>query len=91
MKNLILSLSIVSLVSAKNFDNESFNKMNNQKKFNYCQDRYSLGLSAHNGKENHKKHPDFIKEQKICCSGIDSSMLSSDEKYIYDNEWDCTK
>jgi hypothetical protein len=91
MKNIILTLLIVLFVSAKDFDQINFDNMNNDSKFDYCNKRYEVGHVAHNKiEEDHKNHPDFIKEQQICC-GIDREQLSKDKQSIYDNDWECAK
>jgi hypothetical protein len=92
MKKIILSLLIVSLISADDFDETGFENMTNNERFEYCNKRYKVGQTAHDNDEvKHKSHPHYIKEQKICCAGIDDLLLSSDEQGIYYNEWDCTK
>lgn len=90
MKKLLFCLMFISLVNAKKgkFNDEEFNKMNNDAKFEYCLNRYNYGIQKNKNKLNHKHTKKYKEERDKCCKGINFEQLSAENKK-YENEWNC--
>lgn len=84
MKKFLFCLIFISAMNSKTFNDEKFEKMTDNEKYDYCLSRRNKGVKKHGGEKNHRENKGYLHEKEVCCSKIIPANLTGGRRKIFE-------